>query len=77
MLTIGKAYFSIGFTLVSPRRQCGAASVSLRSLASLRGTKQSSRMSKDCFVVPPRNDGKAPRNDVTLTPRNDVTLPTS
>ncbi len=66
MLTIGKAYFSITFTLVSPRRQCGAASVSLWGSASLRGTKQSSRMSKDCFVVPPRNDGKAPHNNATL-----------
>ncbi len=69
MLTIGKAYFSITFTMVLHRRQFGDP-------ASLRGTKQSSRKSKDCFVVPPRNDAAVPpRNDVEVCflvpPRND------
>ena len=43
--------------------------------ASLRGPMQSSRISKDCFVVPPRNDAVVPpRNDVTLPPRKDVVI---
>ncbi len=35
--------------------------------ASLRGTKQSLHKSKDCFVVPPRNDERPPRNDEKST----------
>ncbi len=67
MLTIGKAYFSIAFTMVLQRRQYGDS-------ASLRGTKQSSRISKDCFVVPSRNDVGV---CFVVPPRNDGGLPTS
>ena len=82
MLTIGKAYFSITFTMVLHRRQFGDPVVIARNEAifphvMLSGVEASTfgtrtdpsamlRMtkSKDCFVVPPRND-------VTLPPRND------
>jgi len=59
MLTIGNGYFSITFTMVLHRRQ-------FVNSASLRGTKQSSRMSKDCFVVPPRNDVTLPPIPMTI-----------
>ncbi len=100
MLTIGKAYFSIAFTMVLHRRQYGGLCVIARNEAIFNhviarneaifppchaersrsiymwytyrsfGDAQDDmgrRLSKDCFVVPPRNDAEA-RNDLGIGP---------